>query len=43
VVPQEQAELLDTYSYKMLVDSVVTISQHPRQYSCPNTKIPNAC
>lgn len=28
VVPQEQAELLDTYSYKMLVDSVVTISQH---------------
>ena len=28
VVPQEQAELLDTYSYKMFVDSVVTISQH---------------
>lgn len=27
VVPQEQAELLDTYPYKMLVDSVITISQ----------------
>ena len=27
VVPQEQAELLDTYRYKMLVDSITIISQ----------------
>ncbi len=27
VVPQEQVELLDTYSYKTLVDSVITVSQ----------------
>lgn len=26
-LPQEQAELLDTYSYKLLVDALVTISQ----------------
>jgi len=28
VMPQEQAELMDTYPYKMLVDSVITIAQH---------------
>lgn len=32
VVPQEQAELLDTYPYKMLVDSIVTISQSKNIY-----------